>query len=65
MVCTTNVLLHAFDVKFVPPSENSSPFMVCQAGYGSAGDCCLVTSVSYATQISLFTIKFFRFNIKL
>jgi len=24
----------------------------------------LVTSVSYATQFSLFTIKFFRFNIK-
>jgi len=29
--------------------------MVSQAGYGSAGDCCLVTSVSYATQLSVFT----------
>jgi len=38
--------------------------LVSQAGYGSAGDCCLVTSVSYATQHSLFTIKFFRFNMK-
>jgi len=38
--------------------------LVSQAGYGSAGDCCLVTFVSYATQLSLFTIKFFRFNIK-
>jgi len=35
-----------------------------QADYWSAGDCYLVTSVSYATQLSLFTIKFFRFNIK-
>ena len=32
--------------------------LVSQAGYGSAGDCCLVTSVSYATQLSIFTIKF-------
>jgi len=38
--------------------------LVSQAGYGSAGDCCLVTSVSYATQLSLVTITFFRFNIK-
>jgi len=38
---------------------------VSKAGYGSAGDCCIVTSVSYATQLSLFTIKFFRFIIKL
>jgi len=38
--------------------------LVRQAGYGSAGDCYLVTSVSYATQLSLFTNKFFRLNIK-
>jgi len=38
--------------------------LVSKAGYGSAGDCCLVSSVSYATQLSLFTITFFRFNIK-
>jgi len=37
--------------------------LLSQAGYGSAGDCFLVTSVSYAIQLSLFTIKFFRFNI--
>jgi len=64
-VCITIVFVHAFDVKFGPPSENSSPLLVCQAGYGSAGDCCLMTSVSYATQLSLFRIKIFRFNIKL
>ena len=64
MVCITIVLVHAFYVKFGLPSENYSPLLVCQAGYGSAGDCCLVTSVSYATQLSLFTIQFFRFNIK-
>jgi len=34
--------------------------MVSQAGYGSAGDCCLVTSVSYATQLSVFTSKKFH-----
>jgi len=50
-------LVHAIDVKFGPPSENSSP-LVSQAGSGSAGDSCLVTSVSYATQLSLFTIDF-------
>jgi len=38
--------------------------LVSQAGYGSAGDCCLVTSVSYATQLSLLTIKIVRFNIQ-
>jgi len=38
--------------------------LVSKAGYGSAGDSCLVISVSYATQLSLFTITFFRFNIK-
>jgi len=65
IACITIVLVHAFHVKFVLPSENSSPLLVCQAGYGSAGDCCLVTSVIYATQLSLLTIKFFRFNIKL
>jgi len=37
---------------------------VSKAGYGFAGDCCLVTSASYATQLSLFTIKFFWFDIK-
>ena len=63
IACITIVLVHAFDVKFVPPSENYSPLLVCQAGYGHAGDCCLVTSISYATQLSLFTIKIFRFNI--
>jgi len=56
--------LHAGDVKFGLPSENYSSPMVSQAGYGSTGDCCLVTSVSYATQLSLFTIKIFRFSIK-
>jgi len=64
-VCITIAFAHAFDVKFGLPSENYSPFLVCQAGYGSAGDRCLATSVSYATQLSLFTIKFFRFIIKL
>jgi len=39
--------------------------MVSQSGSGSDGDCCLVTSDSYATQLSPFTIKIFRFNIKL
>ena len=58
IVCITIVFVHAIEVKFGPPSENSSPLLVSQAGYGSAGDCCLVTSVSYATQLSLFTIKF-------
>jgi len=53
IVCITIVLVHAFDVKFGPLSENSPPLLVCQADYGSAGDCCLVTSVSYATQLSL------------
>jgi len=57
-------LTSAFDVKFVPPSENCSPLLMCQSRYVSAGDCCLVTSVSYATQLSLFIIKFFRFNVK-
>ena len=38
--------------------------LVSQAGYGSAGGCCLATSVSYATQFSLLTLKFFRFNIQ-
>ena len=62
MLC--NALLHAINVKFGPPSANYSSPLVSQAGYGSAGDCCLVTSVSYATRFSIFTIKFFRFNIK-
>ena len=64
IVCKTIVFVHAIDVKFGPPSENSSPPLVSKAGYGFAGDCCLVTSVSDATQLSLFTIKFFRFDIK-
>jgi len=62
MLC--NALSRAINVKFGPPSENCSSHLVSQAGYGSAGDCCLVTSVSYAIHFSLFTIKFFRFNIK-
>jgi len=61
--CTTTVFVHAIDVKFWPPSENYSPPLVSNAGHGSAGDCCLVTSVSYATQLNLFTITFFRLNI--
>jgi len=62
----TIVFVHAIDAKFGSPSENSSSplTLVSKAGYGSAGDCCIVTSVSYTTQLSLFTIKFFRFNIK-
>ena len=65
MVCITIVFIHAIAVKFGSPSENySPPPLVSKAGYGSAGDCCLATSVSYATQLSLFTIKFCRFNIK-
>jgi len=64
IACITIVFVHAIDVKFGPPSVHSSSPLVSQAGYGSARDCCLVTSVSYATQFSLFTIKFFRFNIK-
>jgi len=68
IVCMTIVFVHAIDVKFGPPSENSSPPPVSQAGYGSADDCWsaddLVTSVSYATQLSLIKIKIFRFNIK-
>ena len=65
VLCITVVLVHGFDVKFVPPLENSLSLLMCQAGYWSAGDCCLVTSVSYATQPSLFTIKFFMLNTKL
>jgi len=61
MLC--NALLRAINVKFGPPSENCSSPLVSQAVYGSAGYCCLVTSVSYATHFSLFTIKIFRFNI--
>jgi len=64
IVCITIVFVDAIDVRFEPPSENYSSPLVSQAGYGSASDCCLVTSVSYATQLSLFTIKFIRFNIK-
>ena len=44
--------------------KSYSPTLVSKSGYGFAGDCCLVTSVSYATQVSLFTIKFFTFDIK-
>jgi len=52
IVCITIVLVHAIDVKFGPPSEIFS-LVVSQAGYQSAGGCCLVTSASYATQLSL------------
>jgi len=44
-------LTYAFDVQFVPPSENCSPLLTCQARYVSAGDCCLVNSLSYATNL--------------
>jgi len=47
----------AFLRKFFAPSG-------VQSWLGFAGDCCLVTSVSYATQLSLFAIKFFNFYIK-
>ena len=65
IVCITIVFIHASDVKFGPPSENSSSLLVSQAGYMSAVDCCLETSLSYATHLSPFTIKFFRFNMRL
>jgi len=52
IVGITIVLVHAIDVKFGPPSEILFP-LVSQAGYQSAGDCYLVTSASYATQLSL------------
>ena len=65
IICITIVFVHAIDVELESPSENSTPPPpVSKAGYASASDCCLVTAVSYATQLSLFTIKFFRFNIK-
>jgi len=57
------VFVHVIDVKFGSPSETFPP-LVSKTGYESAGDCCLMTSVSYATQLSLITIKFFGFNIK-
>ena len=60
ILCITNALVHAIDVKFGSPSEILLP-LVSKAGYGSAGDCWLVTFVSYATQLSLFTIKVFSF----
>jgi len=50
MLC--NALLRAITVKFGPLSENCSSPLVSQDGYGSAGDCCLVTSVSYAAHFS-------------
>jgi len=52
IVCTTIVFVHAIGVKFGLPQKIIRP-LVSQAGYGSAGDCCLVTSVSYATRLSL------------
>jgi len=55
IVCITIVFVHAIQAslrKFIAP-------LVSQAGYGSVGGCCLVTSVSFANQLSLFTIKFF------
>ena len=57
-ITITIVFVHAIDLKCGPPSENSSPPLVFQAVYGSAGDCCLVTSASYATQLSLKNKKF-------
>jgi len=39
MLC--NALLHAINVTFGLRSENYSSPLVSQAGYGSAGDCCL------------------------
>ena len=39
MLC--NALLHVINVKFGLPSENYLSPLVSQAGYGSAGDCCL------------------------
>ena len=62
MLC--NALLHTINEKFGLPSENYLSPLVFQVGYGSAGDGCLVTAVSYATHFSPITIKFFRFNIK-
>ena len=64
IVCITIVFVHVSDVTFRPIPENYSSPLVSQASYGSAGDCYLVTSVSYATQLRLYTINFFRFNIK-
>jgi len=63
IICITIVFVHAIDVKFESPSENSTPPPGVQSWLQVASDCCLVTSVSHATQLSLFTIKFFRFNI--
>jgi len=60
----TIVLVRDFD-KICASLRTLFPPLVSQVGYGSAGDCCLVTSVSYVTQLSLLTIKFFKFNIKL
>ena len=62
-VCITIVFVHAINVKFGSPSENSWPPLVSKLVTGLLGNCCLVTSVSYATQLSLFTIKIFGFNI--
>jgi len=59
-----DALLRAINVNFGPPSENCSSPLVSQAGYGSGGDCCLVTSINFVTHFSLFTNKFFRFDIK-
>jgi len=56
MLC--NALLRASNVKFGPPSENCSSPLVSQAVYGSAGYCCLVTSVSYATHSVFSPSKF-------
>jgi len=62
MLC--DALLHAINEKFGPTSENSLSPLVFQLGYGSTGDGCLVTSVSYAIHFSPIKIKIFRFNIK-
>jgi len=63
IVRITTGFVQAIDEKFGPPSENYSSPLLSKAGYRFSGDCCLVTSVSYATQLSLFTIKIFRFDI--
>jgi len=56
----TIVFVHAVDVKFGLLQKTIRPPGVP----GWLPVCCLVTSVSYSTQLSLFAIKFFRLNIK-
>jgi len=52
------------NVKFGPPSENSSSLMVSQAGYGSASDCCLVGYFQLCYSAQSFHNKIFQVNIK-